>query len=352
MATLRKKSEDVRQFVLENIETDASGVVALTVKKFGISRQAVHKHIRYLIEQRALIRKKNGHYELGPKEEWGTSIAVNPNLSEDVIWRQEIMPHLGILPDNAISIWQYGFTEMFNNVIDHSEGKNASVSIKKTAHSIEMNILDNGVGIFTKIKRAMGLLDERHAVLELTKGKLTTDPTRHSGEGVFFTSRMFDSFVIYSGEVCLTHTYGNDEDWIMETSSYEEGTFITMRLKNNTAQTTKHVFDKFTSDDQYGFTKTIIPVRLAQYGNEKLVSRSQAKRLLERVDRFKVVILDFKEVDSIGQAFADEVFRVFTKQHPEIQIVPLNENSDVKKLIGRIKFEADTEAVSLDLPLD
>jgi hypothetical protein len=74
-----------------------------------------------------------------------------------------------------------------------------------------------------------------------------------------------------------------------------------MKLKNNTIRTTKEIFDSFTSDDDYGFTKTIVPVRLAQYGEEELVSRSQAKRLLARFDSFKTVVLNFEHIESIGQ---------------------------------------------------
>ena len=83
--------------------------------------------------------------------------------------------------------------------------------------------------------------------------------------------------------------------------------------------------------------QTIIPVRLVQYGDEKLISRSQAKRLLERVDRFKTVIFDFKEVETIGQAFADEVFRVFKQQHPHIDIIPINANELVMQMINRVE---------------
>ena len=55
--------------------------------------------------------------------------------------------------------------------------------------------------------------------------------------------------------------------------------------------------------DDYSFAKTVVPVRLAKIGDENLVSRSQAKRLLQRVDRFRCVVLDFDQVGSIGQAF-------------------------------------------------
>ncbi|MEL6333584.1 MAG: STAS-like domain-containing protein, partial [Cyanobacteria bacterium J06626_26] len=84
-------------------------------------------------------------------------------------------------------------------------------------------------------------------------------------------------------------------------------------------------------------TKTVVPVRLTQYGDEKLVSRSQAKRLLARVTKFKVVVLDFNEVETIGQAFADEVFRVFKRQHPEVDIVSINESKHVSQMIKRAK---------------
>ena len=87
-----------------------------------------------------------------------------------------------------------------------------------------------------------------------------------------------------------------------------------------------------------GFNKTVVPVKLAQYGNDKLISRSEAKRLLERVELFKIVIFDFSNVDSIGQAFADEIFRVFALQHPEIELTFMHVNREVKQMIDRAKL--------------
>ncbi|MGD1075100.1 MAG: DUF4325 domain-containing protein [Thermodesulfovibrionales bacterium] len=344
MNRLRKRGEEIRQFILENIENKSKDIIAPTVEKFKISRQAVHKHIRNLEKRGSLVHPKKGVYELN-EETWCLSISLGVESREDVVWRDILREKIGQLHNNAIDIWQYGFTEMFNNVIDHSESKDVYLTIKKTAFSTEMFINDNGIGIFNKIKQEMNLLDERHAVLELTKGKLTTDPAKHSGEGIFFTSRMFDEFSILSGEVFLTYNYGNNEDWILQTKKNNPGTFISMKLRNNTSRETKQIFDKFTEDEvgEFGFTKTVVPVRLAQYGNEKLVSRSQAKRLLERIDRFKTVVFDFKEVESIGQAFADEVFRVFKKEHPRMNIIQINANELVMQMIDRAKsVEGDT----------
>ena len=108
-----------------------------------------------------------------------------------------------------------------------------------------------------------------------------------------------------------------------------------MALSNNSTRTGKEVFDQYSSPDaDYGFTRTVIPMRLARYGNEKLISRSQAKMVLARVDRFKTVVLDFSGIDSIGQSFADEIFRVFAMGRPEILVLPLNGGPEVMKMIN------------------
>jgi anti-sigma regulatory factor (Ser/Thr protein kinase) len=246
------------------------------------------------------------------------------------------------MPENVLDVWHYGFTEMFNNAIDHSGGTLIGIRLRKTATNTELVLYDDGIGIFEKIQTELNLLDERHAILELSKGKLTTDPANHTGEGIFFTSRMFDDFDILSGGVYFSHKFGEKEDWILERDKFSSGTAVWMKLNNHTARTTKKVFDQFTSDDDIGFTKTVVPVRLAQYGDDKLVSRSQAKRLLARVDRFKTVIFDFQSVDSIGQAFADEVFRVFALKHPEIELLTIKTNSAVKRMIRRARGSADS----------
>jgi hypothetical protein len=236
---------------------------------------------------------------------------------------------------------------MFNNALDHSDADMISVRIKKNAAETEMQIGDNGVGIFKKIQTALQLLDERHAVLELAKGKFTTDPKNHSGEGIFFTSRMFDEFWIVSGDVVFSHHFGEKEDWIREMDSALGGTHVFMNLHNHTSRTTTKVFDQFTTDDDYTFSKTVVPVKLAKYGDDNLISRSQAKRLLVRIELFKVVLFDFKEVPTIGQAFADEIFRVFANEHPEIELVPIHANSAVKRMIERVMT---TSASSSDVP--
>ena len=117
-----------------------------------------------------------------------------------------------------------------------------------------------------------------------------------------------------------------------------------MDLANTASRTTQEVFNRFTSGDDYAFTKTTIPVRLAKYGDEQLISRSQAKRLLARIEKFKVVIFEFDGVDMIGQAFADEVFRVFVNAHPDITLYALGVTPAVKRMIRHVAGD-QTDAI-------
>jgi len=343
MTKVRERGETVRKYILANVEKHPADIARMTADRFGITRQAVNKHLQKLVGERALKQHgitRNCSYQLAPLAHWRKTFPLAKTLAEDRVWREDVVPSLGQMPRNVLEIWHYGFTEIFNNAIDHSEGSQIAVDFRKTASTTQIAIHDNGVGIFKKIQTALGLIDERHAVLELAKGKLTTDPARHTGEGIFFASRMFDDFEILSGGIHFSHQFDKKEDWILERDRFSSGTAVWMKLNNHTARTTKKVFDQFTSGEDYGFTKTVVPVKLTQYGDENLVSRSQAKRLLARVERFETVILDFSGVESVGQAFADEIFRVFAAQHPNVALLELNANSAVKRMINRARVSA------------
>jgi hypothetical protein len=118
------------------------------------------------------------------------------------------------------------------------------------------------------------------------------------------------------------------------------GTVVVMALALQSERRLRDVFDAYTTGapDDLTFDRTVVPVRLARVGSENLLSRSQAKRLIARFEHFRRVELDFDEVPEIGQAFADELFRVFGGQHPEVQLVPLNMAPSVAAMVRRAGF--------------
>ena len=336
----QKKSENIHQFILENVEDHPADITIFTAEQFGISRQAVHRHVTHLVDAGLLLASgvtRNRTYAPKLLADFSISLPMH-GLAEDRVWRTHIRPIVENVPANVVEICQYGFTEMVNNVIDHSEGTKLIVQVKRTYKFIELLIMDDGIGIFTKIQNELHLDDALHAILELSKGKLTTDSIHHTGEGIFFTSRMFDEFAIFSGKLFFAHMY--NKDWLLEdTQKIYEGTIIRLRINPKSTRTTQQVFDQYTTGEEHSFSKTNVPVFLATYGDENLISRSQAKRLLMHFERFKEIILDFSKVDSIGQAFADEIFRVFCTEHPGTRLTPINASEQILKMITRVTSE-------------
>jgi hypothetical protein len=278
--------------------------------------------------RRRIIMDLREHQFLSPLAE---------GITEDGVWRDQFSFLFDNLPENIVDICHYGFTGMVNNVIDHSGGKNIHIYVLRVEEGVLIIVADDGEGIFRKIKRVCKLLDERQALFELSKGKLTTDPDQHTGEGIFFTSRVFDEFKIVSKGMEFNHDDQFEFDYIIESEfpGNETGTVVYMRIKKDSDRDLQEVFDDFAGPDEFQFNKTVIPVRLAQYGNEKLVSRSQAKRLLARIERFRNVIFDFDGVSAVGQAFADEIFRVYARSHPEIVLLPVKMEKNVEKMVLR-----------------
>ena len=334
----------IKDFICESIyQRKTEGLSKLAADTFGITRQAAQKHIKQLVSSGVLTMTgttKSAQYSFANIVDETKRFALTPDISEDMPWRTFVRPLLNDLPENIISICQYGFTEMFNNAIDHSEGTSVTVSVERTAYNVCLYVKDNGIGIFHKIARDFKLDDKRHAILELSKGKLTSDPSRHSGEGVFFTSRMFDRFMILSEKLFFSHTLEYD-DWLLEYETQHKGTNIVMDIRIPSTRTTRAIFNEYSSVDHPGFYKTHIPLNLAQYGDENLISRSQAKRVMARTEKFTEVILDFKGVNEIGQAFADEIFRVFKEAYPDVHIFFVNANEAVEWMIKRV--QASTE---------
>ncbi len=339
---MASRSEEIRRFLIQEIDKDSSPtLVRAASEKFDISRQAVNRHLRQLLEEgvvEASGNTKNRQYKLKNLAGNLFNFSLLGSLKEHIVWLENARPLLDDIKKDVIEICEYGFTEMLNNAIDHSEGQDVFVWVSRTAARATMIIRDNGVGIFNKIKRELHLDDERDAILELSKGKLTTDPVHHTGEGVFFVSRAFDRFSIMSGNLF----FGSVEtrDYLLDDAQTTQGTSVLMEISVFSSRKLKDVFDQYASDlGDFGFSKTQVKVSLARYGEENLVSRSQAKRLLTRLDRFKEIVFDFEKVDTVGQAFADEIFRVFQYEHPDILLSWIKATDDVTRMIRRARSQ-------------
>ena len=341
MVNKRASTDEIRDFILNNLREHPAGINRLVAEQFGISRQTANQHIKYLVQEgqlKASGNTKARRYELETLDYHDDIIAVTPRLEEHVTWRETIVPYLSEVNDNVADICQFGFTEMVNNVVSHSAAKKMRVVVERNPVLIKLMVCDDGVGIFRKIQQAFGYSDPRQALLELAKGKVTSDPDRHTGEGIFFASKMFDAFSLWSEDLYYARSQKGEDDWLIEVEdrlSYK-GTAVVMEIHPNSSRTSKAVFDMYASGENNDFSRTHVPIKLARYEKEQLISRSQARRILARFERFSEVILDFQGVDMIGQGFADEIFRVFRREHPEIDLLVFNASATIQGMIKHV----------------
>ncbi len=303
--------------------------------RYGISRVTANRFIQRLERDGWLSRSGPSTHPVYSPGYRRRRSGVFPlvGLDENQLWEQSFSRYV-TLPPNVRNIVHHGFTEMVNNAIDHSQGTHVFVLLDQSEKRVALAVSDDGIGIFKKITDALQLVDPRQAIFELSKGKLTTDPSKHSGEGIFFTSRMFDGFSIEANHLNYRHIESAEHDWLEDDkNTFPDGSAVSMEISLDSTRTSAQVFEQYMNAPQdYGFNKTIVPMKLAQYGDEQLVSRSQAKRLIARFDRFKVVVLDFEGVAEVGQAFADELFRVCARAHPDVELVPVHLSEQVERM--------------------
>lgn len=241
------------------------------------------------------------------------------------------------LPPHLLSICQYGVTETVNNILDHSSANTLRVAVKNEGVDVSIEVEDDGVGIFARLRGHFGFESDVHALVELIKGKLTVAPAAHSGEGLFFACRMFDRFTIDSGELSVLFGEGGCS---ASTVPMRSGTKVTMTLSSNSTRTAESVFAEFCDPARFSFRKTRFQVAIAAFDGA-LVSRSQAKRVAFRLEAFDEVALDFAGVESVGQAFADELFRVWPLAHQETRLVVERVGPKVEAMISHVRSRGD-----------
>jgi len=337
---------NIKQIILDKLNKRGVIKTADIMRDVNFSRVYVNRFFQELQNEAkiALIGKGRGaKYVLADKEKIQkikkglVSIRKkikNQNLSEDTVLEQ-IKRDTGIfigLNKNVDSILNYAFTEMLNNAIEHSQSEEIEIRFKRKKDIIQFEVIDFGIGIFNNIMKERHLKNELEAIQDLLKGKQTTMPREHTGEGIFFTSKIADNFVILSSNKKLT--FNNIiEDIFVKDIKYRKGTKIIFVISSDSTTKMEDVFSEY-SGDIFEFDRTKVAVRLYKMG-DIYISRSQARRIMTGLDKFNLIKLDFKHIYTVGQSFADEIFRVWQSYHPNIKIEVVNTNDNIDFMVKR-----------------
>jgi anti-sigma regulatory factor (Ser/Thr protein kinase) len=309
-----------------------------------LSRQALSLHLRSLLADHKIVKSgstRGASYMLASRA--AQPITLTRSLAikgcdEDRVW-DEVDARLQltrVLRPNVLAVMRYAFTEMLNNAIEHSQSDRSIIRVVIGPTVVSFEIRDYGIGAFHSIASKLHLPDEETALVELLKGKTTTMPEAHTGEGIFFTSRVGDTFSLKSHRIQIEWNRAK-EDVFVSHPRFARGTLIQFSLQRSARQTLEEVFNEFASQEyDFQFQKTTVSVRLLQ---PDYVSRSEARRLLANLEKFREIVVDFRDVRSVGQGFADEVFRVFADRNPGIVLRVENSNPAVMAMIRHVSRE-------------
>ena len=338
-------SEKILDLAQKNQKIRTADVLAILEKK--LSRTYVSRVINSLVKEGKLVKGGStaGAFYVLPE---------NKDLIQSEIFYQKIFGRKGLeehmvldeirrttiysdLRDNVRSIFDYAFSEMLNNAIEHSQSEKISVNVFTSKNDLVFFVEDHGVGVFRNIQKKKKLNSELEAVQDLLKGKTTTAPQLHTGEGIFFTSKVAALFTLESFQVRLMIDNKIPDIFVSTKNKKLSGTTVMFSINLDSKLHLTDIFRKYQSNqDTMAFDKTEVKIRLFTMGTVH-VSRSQARRVLHELNKFKAITLDFDRVPLIGQGFADEIFRVYKSRHPEINIIPINMNEAVEFMVNRVE---------------
>ncbi len=332
---MRDQSVQIKGYVIANVANHPTDIVKMAAEEFTITIMTVHRHINSLIKAGMIVKSGNtrgAKYYLKNAYERSKVYGITGLIAEGQIFK-EFNDIFIRFPKNIYEICSFGVTEMLNNAIDHSHGSRITLETRFADPEITIIVKDDGIGVFKTICDYLQIDDIREGILHLSKGKITRDPANHTGQGIFFTSRMFDTFTIDANGYVYTKD-NHIQDWTFVQRYGTKGTEITMSINVHSKITCKQVFSAYEGED-FAFDKTEILVHLSDYKEDTFISRSQAKRILLGLDKFSLITFDFKKIEFIGQGFVDEIFRIFNNNHPDIKVQYINASDAVRFMIER-----------------
>jgi anti-sigma regulatory factor (Ser/Thr protein kinase) len=323
-------------------EHGARGLATHLMQRLSISRPRALKLLQTLVKSQWLHKSgpvNRPVYRPGPLRQVVQRYDL-AGLQEDQPWRHDFAPYFE-LPDAVQRMAQHALTELLNNAIDHSGGSTVAVSMRQTATQLQLMVSDNGCGLFAHLQAHCGIGDAQTAVLELSKGKLTSAPQQHSGHGLFLVTQMADVLNLQANAQAFQRQAWASTPWQplrRDTARLENtGTSIYMAIALDTARSLDQLQRATSSTGQaYAFDRTHVPLHVLGHGVAGVLSsRAEAKRAVARLAQFKQAAIDFTGITDIGQGFADEMFRVFRTQHPGVELVPLHMGPRVAEMVYR-----------------
>ncbi|MFL2983129.1 MAG: STAS-like domain-containing protein [Candidatus Neomarinimicrobiota bacterium] len=328
-------SNQIKNFILDNLSQHQKDIIQEAIVRFGISRQAVHRHMNSLIVDKKVAaygNTKGRHYELIPAVNFNKTINVSSYSTPEHLLKKIILPHLKSLSKNIYEIFEFSISALLNNVYDHADASKIYFKIFITRDITHFILSDNGIGIFDNISNELKLSNTKIAALHLATGNVTADSSKYSGEELNTVILLFDSVTVDANGKGLKYSH-DKQDWSISDSTQKQGTRIHLQIDTASDRTCANVFNKIFINEKDSIR---IPLRLINTSEQMIVSRkNQAKSILRNIEDYKKIEFDFNQIQLIGPAFADQLIRKTREKNQSADIKWINSNETVDLLMSR-----------------
>jgi anti-sigma regulatory factor (Ser/Thr protein kinase) len=176
---------------------------------------------------------------------------VREGLAEGEVW-DDVRSSLADFSEPGVAkakaVLAYAFTEMLNNAIDHSGSPEVEVSFEIARETATFTVVDDGIGVYENVRAGFKLETVLAALQEISKGKVTTQKDRHTGEGIFFTSKAADIFQLEANGL-RWNVDNRREDVAISDVPKKRGTTVRFELSLKTTKTMDDLFAQYSEEE-------------------------------------------------------------------------------------------------------
>lgn len=297
----------------------------------GLTRQAVHHHLRELVTAGELTLQGAGRgvrYVEGNVKQLALTFQLDEEPAESawpaLVARNSLLQNLEVEVGEVLAC---ATEEIVNNAATHSGATSVTLEVGCSGAEIWVKVTDSGVGVFDCLRKHLRLGTLIEAADQLAKGGVSS-ATGHRGEGLATIALLSEKLEIEANGFRLVFDNARS-DIGFGSSSVHSGTLVRFVTRRDQLVDLAEILGKLEESPQQHCRAR---VKLFAGGTD-FVSREEATKVARGLERFSTVEIDFSGITHIGVGFIDELFCTWAKAHPKVQLVPVSPTPEIEFLL-------------------
>jgi DNA-binding transcriptional ArsR family regulator len=231
------RTQTIREFILDQAATHPRGLARRVAEAYGISRQAANRHLDLLVE--AGLLEQSGQtrartYRLRRTSSLTRELRVTPVLNPNRVWEDHIASLLAGDRPAFQALCRGAFGELVRNAIADSGASWITFSFSSNARHVELNVSDDGEGIFQRLQARLGATtphDAAEMIANLANARANDSPAAR----LVLLARNFPQFSVRSSGTVLTFDRNTGTWSVRNGETARQGTSISFQVRRHDA---------------------------------------------------------------------------------------------------------------------